>query len=122
MKTDQIIVILLCTAAAIGVIVYEILRVKKICKEYLLVNPLDVYDIDKFFYIIGIIFIGITYLTYFSHNHKIQWEYVEGVIIMFLGPKVEKYLKEYGAKQDKSNMDMDNRIKNINDYHRKHSK
>lgn len=110
MKIDQIIVLLLCTVGAIGVIWYEILRVKK------------VYDVDKFFYVIGIIFIAITYFTYFSHDHNVQWHYVVGAIIMFFGPTVEKRLLIYGEKQDKITMRIDKRIKTTNDYHRKRSK
>jgi hypothetical protein len=120
MKTDKIVVLILCVVATIGVILYEIVRVKKKHKDDLII-PLEAYDSYKFFYIIGFVFTAIAYFTYFSNQHQVQWEYVLTVIIMFFGAKFGRHLDLSDAKQDESITRLNKHIQNINESHRKHS-
>jgi hypothetical protein len=120
MKADKIFVLILCVAAAIGVILYEIVRVRKKHKDDVII-PLEAYDGYKFFYILSIVFAAIAYFTYFSNNQQVQWEYVVTATIQFLGAKFGRRLDIYTAKLDESNELMSKRIKIINQYHRKHS-
>ncbi len=117
MNADKTIVLILCVTAAIGVILYEILRVRKE-REGDYIIPLTAYDGYKIFYIIGIIFIAMAYNTR-SPNHPIAWEYTCPAIIMFLGAKYGRRLDIYDAKLDNAHTRIDKHIQRINDYRRK---
>ncbi len=117
MKADKTIILILCVAATIGVILYERARVRKKYEgDYII--PLTAYDGYKIFYILGIIFIAIAYITR-SPNHPIAWEYACPAIIMLLGAKYGRRLDIYDAKLDNAHTRIDKHIQRINDYHRK---